>query len=1052
MISCSSQHFTYAPCAPGQYLMLFLYMYYIVAMAILNDPHAALGALNQAVSSLHETFDDMGINPEVNQLNDIDPDLNCLAHSFSQYYLENDFSSKFAHDPLFTSGFSVFNLNVRSIPKNFDSLTDYLKLLDFRFSVISLSETWLTTNNCNNYHIPDYVSHHVNRVNRRGGGVSVYIHSSYTFNARTDLDLCNDNIECACIEICSSPLASYKPIIISVYRPPNSDPDSFMESLSSILNKVKIEKKLCYVSGDFNFDLLKIDCNPFTAKFLDLLQSFSFRPLIDRPTRITPSSSTLIDNIFCNDLLSDISSGLFYTSISDHLPIFALLPGQHQDEAVPKTYTTTEYTPANKAKFSEFLMNETWYEVYQCSDAHTAFNVFNNKINTYYNNAFPIVTKSTQCKRSKPWLSTALRKSIKVKNTMYVQFHKYPTVANEVQYKAYKSHLQRLLSLAKKSYYQSQLLINKTNPRKTWNILRNLMGSNVNKDRNISQIKHEGKIITDKPSIVNKLNSHFTSIGVKLSEKIPPSMSTPLHYLDGNYVNSFYLSPVLPNDVSNCILHLKINSSPGHDRINPSVVKDNCVYIVQPLTHVINLSLSQGYVPQEWKVAHVTPVFKTGERDNMSNYRPISVLPVFSKILERIVYNKLFKYLNDHNILSKHQFGFRSGHSTEMPLTIALDRITKALDQRQHAISVFLDLQKAFDVVNHSFLLKKLEFYGVRGVSLEWFRSYLYDRSQIVKLDNSLSDRLPIQCGVPQGSILGPLLFLLFINDLCNLPLSMYPLLFADDTTLLCSSSNVNNLIDTVNHDLDVLSKWFSTNKLLLNVKKTQFMLFSLNNAVLNRNVHIAIDNCAINRVTSTKFLGVIIDCKLTWSEHITHVSKKVSKSIGIINKIKNIVDDFTLRQLYNSLIYPYFMYCHVVWGNCNKTNLSRLILLQKKIIRIITNSTYLAHTDPLFTNLRIIKIQNLYTYVCSIIIYKLIRGIFPLSFASTIDLRLVHHNVNTRSNRSKYYVPFCRTSLRQRSLSYSLPKLTNEFFMPHNLDVSTSIFDLKKKLRLFLT
>ena len=235
-------------------------------------------------------------------------------------------------------------------------------------------------------------------------------------------------------------------------------------------------------------------------------------------------------------------------------------------------------------------------------------------------------------------------------------------------------------------------------------------------------------------------------------------------------------------------------------------------------------------------------------------------------------------------------------------------------------------------MVDHEILIKKLTFYGIRGTPLEWFKSYLHGRRQIVKLDKVLSDPLPIDYGVPQGSILGPLLFLIFINDLCDMPLKMSPLLFADDTTLLLCGPNVDEFVPIVNQDLRTLSNWFNANKLLININKTQFMFFSLNRTLHNSTFNIVIDNSPIERVHQTKFLGVVIDSGLTWTDHVSRIANKMSRNIGIINKVKNLIDEKSLIQLYNTLVLPYLMYCHLIWGKCSQTNLNRLIRLQKKL------------------------------------------------------------------------------------------------------------------------
>ena len=394
------------------------------------------------------------------------------------------------------------------------------------------------------------------------------------------------------------------------------------------------------------------------------------------------------------------------------------------------------------------------------------------------------------------------------------------------KYQHYKKLLGSIKKRSKKLYSSKLILKYKNIIKKTWQIIKEAIGKEKYKQQNLpKKILVDKKSITETESIAESFNKYFTQIGPKLAKDIGTSTKSFNEYIK-KHDTTQPERVISVNELKDAFFSLKINKSTGYDDISFNVVKKCFGVLHKPLLHIFNLSLQTGIFPDKLKIARVTPLFKGGENYELGNYRPISVLPCFSKILEKIMYNRLYKYLTDNSILYKKQFGFQEGHSTEHAIVQLVDQIRNSFESKQYTLGVFVDLSKAFDTVNHKIWISKLENYEIRGKKLLWFVSYLTNRAQFIKYINANTGFQKIVCCVLQGWVLGPLLFLIYVNDLKDTSKGLDCIMFADDTIFFYAQRNVMGLFHTVNSKFEKISLWFKANKLSINIKKLSLHYF----------------------------------------------------------------------------------------------------------------------------------------------------------------------------------------------------------------------------------
>ena len=511
---------------------------------------------------------------------------------------------------------------------------------------------------------------------------------------------------------------------------------------------------------------------------------------------------------------------------------------------------------------------------------------------------------------------------------------------------------------------------------------------------------------------------------------------------------SLFLSPTDETEVGSIISELKKSKSVGPYSIPCNLLKMLNFFISFLLANLINESFCTGVFPDKLKIAKVIALHKKGTTDDMSNYRPIFLLSVFSKIFEKIMHKRLYSFLEVNGILHPLKFGFRRKHSTQHTLISMTENILKTIDNGNFGCGIFIDLKKAFDTVNHSVLLKKLEHYGVRGIPLQWFESYLSNRKQYVSINGSTSDELILAHGVPQGSVLGPLLFLIFINDLPNVSKLLTFFFLADDTNIYYESSDLLNIQKVVNRELRKIRKWLEANRLALNIDKTNFVIFHSHQHKLTDHIVLKFGRKRIKQESCVKFLGLLLDSNLSWKFDLTELSKKLARTAGLFYKIHHYAPKDILTLLYHGIFAPFLSYGISVWGLTYPTLLDSIFVLEKEALRIITFKDLTSSSLPLFDSLCILQLSDIFKLQVSSFVYECVHNLAPVYFRNYFTSIDSIHNIGTRqSSKGDLYAVRCNTTqYGLRSIHYSGVRLWNS--IPNEIKDSHSLSSFRHKLK----
>jgi len=603
--------------------------------------------------------------------------------------------------------------------------------------------------------------------------------------------------------------------------------------------------------------------------------------------------------------------------------------------------------------------------------------------------------------KQSPWITFGLLTSMKDRDYLYRMHINEKNRDEKARYHSlFKNKRNRIISLlrtSKKQYFAQFFEENQTNIKKTWEGIRNLLNVSKKSATLINKITENDVIFTDAKKISNKLNDFYVNMGNNIDKKIPNSQTNFMDYFGDENNLKIMLYECSELEVSKLINKFSTSKACGPFSIPSKILKEFDSFFIPPITAIINKSLKEGAFPTKLKLAMVIPIFKKGDKTKCPNYRPISLLSNISKIFERIMYNRIESFLNANSILYQHQYGFRKKYSTDHAILSIVEQIKTNLDNKTFSCGVFVDLEKAFDTVNHKILLSKLSHIGVDNLANKWLTSYLSNRSQCVAVNGAKSDYSKISCGVPQGSILGPLLFSIYINDMHKSVNKSTVFHFADDTNLLFSHKNPKELKKTMNKELKLLFEWLCANRLSLNVGKTEFIIFRPPKMSLKDRIVLTLNKSKIYESRKIKYLGLIIDDRLSWKFHINELCKKLNRSIGMLYKIRQYCPTTVLKSLYHSLFSSHLSYGLAVWGNADLIYLDKISKLQKRAVRAITFADYRASSLPILKKLEILSVKDLFEYKVSSLMWDFDHNTLPPSLATQFSRKNTLHSHQTR-------------------------------------------------------
>lgn len=932
------------------------------------------------------------------------------------------------------SDLKIISQNIRSVYCNLDDLQVSLAQLSFEADIIILTECRLDSNKPIPQ-ITNYMSFSTMHNCNQNDGVVTYIKIPLKADVE-EIKLVQAS--CLQIKICNH-------VILGIYRSPAMrNASNFIDSLNNHLEVLKSHSNIT-ITGDINIHLIpklkeESDIRKNRLEYLNMLSIHGLLPGHTLSTR----ENSCIDHVILkfNNNKCSASIAVLNTTITDHRTVFICLSKHKVHNLPPRTIEYTDFDTAYNN-----LLQKNITTILTCQDPYVVVDFLISQVQKSLHEAKIIKCIPKKERILKSWITPGILRCIHNRNKMQLKLRSDPyNEVLKITYRRYRNHCNYIIKKLKRKHEREILANAAKNTNKMWNAVKTITNFKPPKSHCTELLK----LKQSPDEAVNAVSDFFCNIGTNLANsiktnKLPKSHKKPLNNSNTVESSSFVLFDTDACEVVNIITNLKCESAPGWDNIPTKFIK-LCKFLLAPvISHLTNLCFQSGTFPSPLKKSLVTPVYKSGRRDDVNNYRPISVLTVISKIVEKIINTRLINYLNKLNILSNSQYGFRQKKSTEDAVLALTSLITEQLDQRKKCLTIFLDLKKAFDTVSIPILIQKLEHIGIRGTPLKLLSDYLQGRTQRVKIGDYCSSDSDITFGVPQGSVLGPTLFLIYINELTNLSIEDGKIFsYADDTAVVFTGQSWDSVFMKAETGLTSVSEWLMNNLLTLNVSKTNYICFSINKKTQpSSNYKLKIHHCSgndtkhcncdtLSRVNSTKYLGLVVDQHLSWDEQIEYVNVRVRKMMWIFKCLRNIATYNLLNQIYKALAQSVITYCITVWGGAVKSKLINIERGQRCLLKVMFRKPFRFPTTELYESCNLLTVRKLY------ILQAVLR----------VHSSLIYDVTNTAKRRKNNVakVRCVSTEFARRQFASQSASIYNK--LNNNLDIyKLKYYECKKKI-----
>ena len=910
----------------------------------------------------------------------------------------------------------IANLNVNSLPNKFEEIKEWLA--QKAFDILSIQETKIDRTFPNSqFHVEGFKLFRRDRV-KGGGGIAVFISENIITTTR--------KVACTHLEalLFDLRIGQRQFALLSAYKPPSVDNNIFTNEMLKVMDQATLLSDNIICIGDLNCDILHPLHNNKQGKcLLDICDVYDLDPLINKPTRISENKSTCLDVILTNVPAFMRDSGTIETGLSDHCLVYTVL---NTKLLRPRSKSILKRSLKNfdQTAFLDDLSRVPSCAAYVFEDPDDVYWCWEKLFNQVLDDHAPIKKINLRQSSGSKFITAEIRHVMRERDRFKKTFHK---TRHQTDWENYRQARNRVVSMRRKAVQEHfrKVCENKGgDQRKFWSTIKPYLNSRKSTNDGRIVLKDNDVIIRDPQEVTETLNNFFTSAAREETGQAKPtpdcSHIADLSRIQQNLTPKPPLSLKKTNsiEVKEAMMKIKTNKATGCDQIPPRVIKESAEILCHPFSELFNYIVNKSRIPQQWKLGEVTPVFKKDCSLIKSNYRPITILPSLSKVFETLVHTRISPYFED--IFHEHVFAYRKHHGTDTALLSLTEQWRKELDQHKIIGIVSMDLSKAFDTLPHELLVAKLKSYGADGKTTDLVHDYLANRRQRVRLGDQFSNWKETSVGVPQGSVLGPLLFNIFMNDLVYAVKQSRLSAYADDTQIFFADSTPEKVEEVINADLARVDQWYEQNGMRRNTSKYQAIV--MGKTQVKPQFHC--ENIAIPITEDLEMLGVTVDDKMKFEKHIAKICRKVSQQIAVLKRMKKILPFETRKCLYLAFIIPHFNYCSETWHFCNKRAIAKLEKVNERALRFVFNEKQRPYSELLDKiGLPSLENQRLAKIVCTV--FNVINSEHaPKSIKELIGFR--NNKYNLRGSEILKRPKASTTTYGLKSWRFTAPKLWN--------------------------